>query len=318
MNNLRSNEIIKYFKRLRGKSLKLISLAILALFVFLITLLLLADIAYLIHWKISFSDIIRIVFSEDFVNAFLLSLLTSIITLILVLITAIPIGYALSRYHFFGHSIIDTFVDVPIVLPPIVLGLSLLAFFGTTFGNNLKEGINVICYSIHNGFNLTLCFFDFFPPIKGILKFWKTIDISIDGALGIIICQYLVSISYCVRATKSAFESVDVELEHVAMTLGCGEISAFWKVTRPLAQNGIIAGGIIAWARALGVFGPLMVFVGTGQRVQVMPTKMWLNVNIGNIEEALIISLVTMTIAAIAISIAHRILPGKGIGNEYS
>lgn len=306
------------FNQLRSMSLKLISFSVLISFLLLIILLLLADIAYLIHWKISIADIGKIVISQDFIHAFLLSLLTSLITLIIVIITAVPIGYALSRYHFFGHSIIDTFVDIPVVLPPIVLGLSLLAFFGTGFGNVIKEIINECCFMIHNFVNSIMSIFSFFPPVKMILNFWNKIDISIDGALGIIICQYLVSISYCIRATKSAFESVDVELEHVAMTLGCDEMSAFWKITRPLAQNGIIAGGIIAWARALGVFGPLMVFVGTGQRVQVMPTKMWLNVNIGNIEEALVISLVTMTIAAIAISLAHRILPGKGNLNEHS
>lgn len=308
----------KHLKKLRSKSLKLISLTVLISFILLIVLLLLADIAYLIHWKISFADIFKIVISQDFIHAFLLSLLTSVFTLILVLVTAVPIGYALSRYHFFGHSIVDTFVDVPVVLPPIVLGLSLLAFFGTGFGNDIKDIVNGCCYVFHNFVNSIFSIFSFFPPVKMILDFWNKIDISIDGALGIIICQYLVSISYCIRATKTAFESVDVELEHVAMTLGCDEMSAFWKITRPLAQNGIIAGGIIAWARALGVFGPLMVFVGTGQRVQVMPTKMWLNVNIGNIEEALVISLVTMAIAAIAISLAHRILPGKGALNEHS
>ena len=67
----------------------------------------------------------------------------------------------------------------------------------------------------------------------------------------------------------------------------------------------------MAWARAIGVFGPLMVFVGTGPRVQVMPTNMWLELNVGNIEVALVVSLITMTIAGAALVLVHYLAPGR-------
>ena len=67
----------------------------------------------------------------------------------------------------------------------------------------------------------------------------------------------------------------------------------------------------MAWARAIGVFGPLMVFVGTGSRVQVMPTNMWLELNLGNIENALVVALVTMAIASIALVVTHYMTPGR-------
>ena len=124
-------------------------------------------------------------------------------------------------------------------------------------------------------------------------------------------CQYIVSVSYCIRATKSSFDDVDRRLEHVALSLGCSHWQAFCRVTLPLARNGLVAGGVMAWARAIGVFGPLMVFVGTGQSVQVMPTNMWLELNVGNIETALVVSLVTMSIAAIALVCVHHLAPGR-------
>ena len=83
------------------------------------------------------------------------------------------------------------------------------------------------------------------------------------------------------------------------------------RVTLPLARNGLIAGSIVAWARAIGVFGPLMVFVGTGSRVQVMPTNLWLELNVGNIENALVVALITMLIASIALVITHYMAAGR-------
>ena len=67
----------------------------------------------------------------------------------------------------------------------------------------------------------------------------------------------------------------------------------------------------MAWARAIGVFGPIMVFVGTGQRVQVLPPNMWLELNVGNIESALVVALMTTLIAFSALAVVHRLAPGR-------
>jgi len=166
------------------------------------------------------------------------------------------------------------------VLPPVVIGLSLLAFFGTPAGATIKSAL-------------------------------KTGNWSMVSAIGIVLCQFLVSVSYAIRATKASFDSVDRQLEQVALSLGCSRLRAFRKVTLPLARNGLIAGSVMAWARAIGVFGPLMVFVGTGPRVQVMPTTMWLELSIGNIEVSLAIALVAVFMATAALAIVHRLAPGK-------
>jgi molybdate transport system permease protein len=256
------------------------SITCLVLFIVLICALILADIFYLLHWGVGIEEFWKILTSPQVLDCLRRSFVTSFIALLLVVATAVPVGYALSRYHFFGHSIINTFVDMPIVLPPVVLGISLLAFFGSPMGNWIKEAL------LHYG-------------------------ISLVSSVGIVMCQYIVSVSYCIRAVKASFDNVDRQLEHAALTLGCSQEQAFLCVTLPLARNGLIAGCIMAWARAIGVFGPLMVFVGTGSRVQVMPTNMWLELNVGNIENALVVALITMAIASIALVCAHYMAPGR-------
>lgn len=89
------------------------------------------------------------------------------------------------------------------------------------------------------------------------------------------------------------------------MSLGCSQWGAFWRVTIPLASNGIIAGSVMAWARAIGVFGPLMVFVGTSPRVMVMPTAIWLELSVGNIEVSLAVALVMLGMSGAALVVVH-------------
>ncbi len=278
--DLKRNHVPADVVKSRQNGLFAVSITCMVLFVIMIFLLILADIFYLLRWNVGLGQFWDILASPQVLDSLGRSFSTSSIALVLILVTAVPVGYALSRYRFFGHSIINTFVDMPIVLPPVVLGISLLAFFGSPMGGWIKEAL------LHYG-------------------------ISLVSSVGIVMCQYIVSVSYCIRAVKSSFDDVDRQLEHAAMTLGCSQGQAFWHITLPLARNGLVAGGIMAWARAIGVFGPLMVFVGTGSRVQVMPTNLWLELNIGNIENALVVALITMAIASLALVVAHFMASGR-------
>jgi len=264
----------------RANLLSIITLACLGLFVIVILALVASDVVYLALKRLALGEVWQLLMSRAVRSAIRLSILTSLVTLGLVLLLSVPIGYALSRYRFFGHSLVNTIVDVPIVLPPVVIGLSLLAFFGTPVGEAVKRGLATANWSLISG-------------------------------IGIVLCQFLVSISYCIRATKASFDSVDRHLEQVALSLGCSQFGAFWRVSVPLARNGLIAGGIMAWARAIGVFGPLMVFTGTSPRVQVMPTTMWLELSIGNVEVALAVALVAVAMAGAALALVHWLVPGR-------
>lgn len=250
------------------------------LFGLLVLVLVFSDAAYLYSHKVSIKDIFHILTSQEIRSAIYLSVITSICSLILVVIFSVPIAYALSRQRFPGKIFFNVMVDVPLILPPVVIGVSLLAFFGSPVGLEVKALL-------------------------------QKSNIYLISGFGIVLCQFIVSIPYCIRACKATFDSNDKTLENVAMTLGCSEWQAFKKVSLPLARNGLIAGAIIAWARAIGVFGPLMVFVGTGPRVRVMPTSIWLELSVGNIETSLTLALMMVILAGSALMVVHLLTGGK-------
>jgi molybdate transport system permease protein len=265
----------------RVDPLTVTTLGFLGLFVILIVVLVAADLAYLWVRKLTVAQVARILCSRDVLAAIRMSVITSLVTLGLVILFAVPIGYALSRGRFPGHALVNAIVDVPIVLPPVVIGVSLLAFFGTPVGGAIKQALR------------------------------STTGWTLTSAIGIVLCQFLVSVSYAIRATKASFDSVGLGLEHVALTLGCTRWRAFWRVTVPLARNGLVAGSVMAWARAIGVFGPLMVFVGTSPRVMVMPTAVWLELSVGNIEVSLTVALAMLVMAVAALAVVHRLAPRR-------
>ena len=235
-----------------------------------------AAIAVLVFVAVDYDDLTLQTFRElltlrETRAAIRLSAVTSGVTLALVILFCVPVGYALSRCRFRGHSVVETIVDLPIVMPPVVIGVILLIFFSTRVGRAATRA----------GFD----------P---------------HSAMGIVLCQFLVSASYAIRASKSAFDAVDRALEHVALTLGCTQWGAFWRVSLPMASGGIVAGCIMAWARAVGVFGPLMVFVGSMRmKTEVMPTTVYLELTIGRIEVALAVSMLMMAAAGVALVIIH-------------
>jgi molybdate transport system permease protein len=197
-----------------------------------------------------------------------LSLWTTSLSTVVGLVFAIPMGYALSRYRFPGHVVVDSIVDLPIILPPLVVGLSLLVFFQTDLGHLIED--------------------------SG-LKF-------VFQRKGIVLCQFLVSASFGSRAVKLTFDGIDPRIEHVAMTLGCTRAGAFCRVALPMARRGIIVGGILIWTRAFGIFGPLMVFVGAVRfRTEVLPTTVYLEQSVGQIEVALAVAILMLVLAAVAL-----------------
>ena len=220
------------------------------------------------------------VFTSPFIRqALQLSIITSVITVFLSLIFAIPIGYILSRYRFPGHILVDTIVDLPIVFPPLVAGLTLLIFFSET----------------------------------GIGR-WIQNDLGVEFVFqtkGIVLCQFIVSASFAIRSIKSAFDDVDQRMEKVALTLGCTQWMSFFRVSLPLAYGGIMAGGILTWARAFGIFGPLMILVGSFRgKTEVLSTTIYLEQSVGNLEVALAVALLLIFVAMIAL-ITIRLVGGK-------
>jgi molybdate transport system permease protein len=258
-----------------GRLFAALMLLFLVVFVGFALLLISADVMY-INWQ----AVLNVMHSDYIAHALWLSLWTSLTAAVIAVVFAIPMGYALSRYRFPGHVIVDSLVDLPIVFPPIVVGLTLLVFFTQTAIGRWLEDIGLE--------------FIFQPR-------------------GIVLCQFVVSASFAIRSSKSAFDAVDQRYENVALTLGCSPWSSFRRVSLPLAKRGILAGAILTWARAFGIFGPLMIFVGSFRgRTEVLSTTVYLEQSIGRLEEALAVAMLLVIVAMLCL-IMIRVIGGRGV-----
>ncbi len=200
-----------------------------------------------------------------------LSFLTCTLTAVLSVWVAVPIGYLLARWRFPGRALVDALLDIPIVLPPLVIGLSLLILFQTPPGRAIERLIPVT-YAIPS----------------------------------VILAQFMVACAFAVRTMRATFDQISPRHEHVALTLGCSRPQAFWWVVIPAAKRGILTAGTLAWARALGEFGPILIFSGaTRMKTEVLPTTVFLELSVGNLEAAVAVSLL-MVVAAVAVLLIIR------------
>lgn len=207
-----------------------------------------------IVWK-GLGGILESISGEEIQFAIRLSILTSITSTFICLAFAIPVAYGLERFKIPGRKIINVVLNIPISLPPLVSGVALLLLFATTpFGAILAErGLNFV-FSVN----------------------------------GIILAQFFIITPYMIRILQTAFAEIDPRLEFVARTLGCTQWQAFYKITLPNAKNGIIAGLVISWSRAIGEFGcTLMVAGATRMVTETLPVALYLNMSIGNLETAM-------------------------------
>ena len=112
---------------------------------------------------------------------------------------------------------------------------------------------------------------------------------------------------------RATFDQIDQRLEQVALTLGCNESQAFWRIVLPQAGQGMLTAGTLAWARALGEFGPLLIFAGaTRMKTEVLSTTVFLEMSIGNLEGAVAVSLL-MVGCAVAVLVIARVWGSRGL-----
>jgi molybdate transport system permease protein len=197
--------------------------------------------------------VVRSVVGGDFLDqlgrpivyeALRLSLITSVITLAVTIIIGTPIAYLLARFDFAGKRVLDTIIDLPMILPPAVAGIALLIAFGRTG-----------------------------PIGQGLLQLGISLPFT---TAAVIMAQVFVACPFYIRAARGGFEGVDVRLEQVSATLGASSWTTFWRVTFPLALPPLLGGAVMAWARALGEFGATIMFAGNFiGRTQTMPLAIY-------------------------------------------
>jgi len=177
-------------------------------------------------------------------EALRLSLETSLIALAIVVAVGTPAAYLLATRRFRGHALVVTLVELPLVLPPAVAGIALLAALGP------------------NG-------------ILGSLVADAGVRLVLATA-GVVVALVFVSAPYYLRQAQAAFTAVDPALLEASRTLGAGEARTFARVAIPVARPGLLAGGALAWGRALGEFGATLMFAGSFRGVtQTVPLAIY-------------------------------------------
>jgi molybdate transport system permease protein len=158
------------------------------------------------------------------------------------------------------------------VLPPMVMGLCLLILFQTPLGQFMQTGFR-ITYTVY----------------------------------AVILAQFVIGAAFAVRTMRGTFDHLSSRPEDVAMTLGCTRGQAFWLVTLPAARRGMFAAASVAWARSMGEFGPILVFAGaTRMKTEVLPTTVWLELSVGNLEAAVAVSLLMVLFAMLVLVAVKR------------
>lgn len=238
-----------------------------------------------------------------------LSLVSCAITTVLSLWVSVPIGYLMSRHNFWGKSLIDAILDIPIVLPPLVIGLCLLILFQVEIPqiewlNHAVDSEAGTSYHKELSVSRTQSLDDLIGKLTKLI-FGKSIGVTYEIP-SVILAQFMVACAFAVRTMRVTFDQIGPRYEQVAMTLGCNRGQAFWRVVFPQAYRGLLAAGTLAWARSLGEFGPILIFSGaTRMKTEVLPTTVFLELTVGNIEGAVAASLIMVVSAFIVLVIAR-------------
>jgi molybdate transport system permease protein len=188
----------------------------------------------------------------------------------------ITLGWLLARKRFLGKGVVETVINLPLVLPPVVTGYLLLITFG-------RRGL--VGSYLEDWFGLRLVFD------------WK----------GAALASAVVSFPLMVRAIRTAFASVDRRLEQAARTLGAGPLDTFFTISLPLARHGVVAGCVLAFARSLGEFGATIMIAGNipGQ-TRTIPLYIYNQLETpGGIEQSLAIVVFSVVMAAAALAIGE-------------
>lgn len=201
------------------------------------------------------------------------------------LFAGIAVGYALARLRFPGRDLIDAVLTLPMVLPPTVLGYYLLVLIG-------KHGW--LGSWLQQQFNINLIFT------------WQ----------GAVIAAAIVAFPLVYKPARAAFEGVDHQLEQAARVLGISEAAVFFRVTLPLAWRGILAGLLLAFARALGEFGATLMVAGSiAGKTQTLSIAVYEAVQAGQDDTANLLVAITSIVCLAVLLSANQLMPRRVPGH---
>lgn len=222
-------------------------------------------------WRESFA---RTPEARTILFAIRLSILTATVSSILALSVSLPVAYLLSREVFPGKDLLDTLLDLPIVLSPIALGAMLLIFFNTSVGKQIEQVFGPFVFEVK----------------------------------GIVLAQFVVIVGLSIRLLKTTFEGIDVEYEHLARTLGYNKANVFFRVVLPMARKGVLASFLLVWGRAMGEFGATVTLAGaTTLKTETIPVAIYLSFESADISSALIFIMVLIAMSLTILFFVRKI-----------
>ena len=211
----------------------------------------------------------------------LLTLKVAAFATLLALVMGVAVGYLLARYQFAGRDILDAVCTLPMVMPPTVLGYYLIVVIGRRgwIGEWLWETLGI-----------TLMFT------------WQ----------GAVLAAAVVAFPLVFKSARAAFEGVESQLEKAARTLGASEVRVFFRVTMPLAWRGILAGTMLAFARALGEFGATLMVAGNiPGKTQTLSLAVYDAVQAGQDDLANFLVIVTSIVCVLILVASGKLLKPK-------
>ena len=213
------------------------------------------------------------------VSAIRLSLFTASISLVVAIVIGTPVAYWLSHYRFRGKDVIDTIIDLPLVLPPAAAGLALLLLFG-------QQGIGA--WLSQHGLRISLT------------------------PAAVVMAQVFVASPFYVKQARAGFEAVPQDLRLASATLGAGPVRTFFRITAPLAGHALLAGAVMTWARALGEFGATLMFAGAFPgRTETMPIAIY-TASTTNLRASIALA-ATLVVLSFGVLILVKRLAGRGL-----
>jgi molybdate transport system permease protein len=215
--------------------------------------------------------------SPEIRDALLLSLRVAILATVLNALIGVPLAWALARRRFPGRALLDLLVTMPLILPPTVTGYYLIVLFGR------RGWLGGPLYQM-TGWSIAFTWY------------------------AAVVAATIMALPLLVRTAKAAFESVDRDLERAAFTLGRSELRTAVEVTLPLARNGILAGLVLAFARALGEFGATLMLAGNiPGKTTTVPLAIYTAVQTGEDAAALLLVVVLSALSCLVIVAANRL-----------
>lgn len=226
--------------------------------------------------RISPANLVENLRQPDVLQAIGLSLGTTLISTLIIILAGTPLAYSHSRGQFRFSRLVDTLIDLPLVLPPAVAGVALLMAFG-------RRGI-----------------------LGGVLA-----DLGLHIAftpIAVIIVQVFVAAPFYIKSATLGFSNIDLELEQSAALDGASSPQIFRFLTIPLSWSALLGGSVMSWARALGEFGATIIFAGNFPgRTQTMPLAIYIGFEL-DLDIALTLSVILILLSFTALFIAKYIL----------